>query len=121
MISLILTILGFVAAVILLALLSLVALSSHGGIAAGKGLEWIFDVLVPARRTGLGPEGLVGRTAEVISEFVPPGPNRLPEGSVRVSGEIWKARLDGSVLPVVNQQVQIVEIDGLVAVVEIRH
>ena len=118
--SLILTILGFAAAVVLLALLALVVLSGLGVIAAGKGLEWIFDVLVPARRTGLGPEGLIGRSAEVTSEFVSPGPNRLPEGSVRVSGEIWKARVDSPVLPAVNQQVQIVEIDGLVAVVTIR-
>ena len=66
MISLILTILGFATAIILLALLSLFALSGLGVIAAGKGLEWIFDVLVPARRTGLGPEGLVGWCSRLL-------------------------------------------------------
>ncbi len=39
MVSLIFSILGFVAAVVILALLALVLLSSLGVIAAGKGLE----------------------------------------------------------------------------------
>jgi membrane protein implicated in regulation of membrane protease activity len=115
--SLILTILGIVVATTILALLFLAALSGLGVIVAGRGIEWIFDRLVPARRTGLGPEGLIGRSAEVVAEFEFRAPGRSPEGTVRVSGELWKARLEGSECPVRKQLVRIVELDGLVAVV----
>ena len=58
-------------------------------VAVGGGWEVLETALLvrwsQRRRVAVGTEALVGRTAVVTAEC-------LPEGQVRVAGEIWKAR-----------------------------
>jgi membrane-bound serine protease (ClpP class) len=61
------------------------------------------------RRVAVGAETLVGRRAVVASDC-------MPEGQVRVAGELWRARCRGGAG--VGDEVVIREIDGLTLVVE---
>lgn len=61
------------------------------------------------RRAAVGAETLVGRRAVVSAEC-------MPEGQVRVGGEIWQARCAAGAA--VGDDVVIREIDGLTLVVE---
>jgi membrane-bound serine protease (ClpP class) len=61
------------------------------------------------RRVAVGAETLVGRRAVVSVDC-------MPEGQVKVAGEIWRARCAGGAG--VGDEVVIQEVDGLTLVVE---
>lgn len=61
------------------------------------------------RRATVGAETLVGRRAVVSADC-------LPEGQVRVAGEIWAARCDAGAR--VGDDVLVREIEGLILVVD---
>jgi membrane-bound serine protease (ClpP class) len=61
------------------------------------------------RRVAVGAETLVGRRAVVSADC-------MPEGQVRVAGELWRARCEGGAG--VGDEVVIREVDGLTLVVE---
>lgn len=61
------------------------------------------------RRVAVGAETLVGRYAVVSADC-------MPEGQVRVAGELWRARCEGGAG--VGDEVVIRQVDGLTLVVE---
>jgi membrane protein implicated in regulation of membrane protease activity len=61
------------------------------------------------RRSEVGAEALVGRRAVVSADC-------MPEGQVRVAGELWRARCAGGAEA--GDEVVIREVDGLTLVVE---
>jgi membrane protein implicated in regulation of membrane protease activity len=61
------------------------------------------------RRASVGVESLVGRTGVASTAL-------LPEGQVRIAGELWKARCEGGCDP--GTSVVVREIEGLTLVVE---
>src|SRR5512134_2342891 len=61
------------------------------------------------RRVAVGTETLVGRRAIVSVDC-------MPEGQVRVAGELWRARCEGGAG--VGDEVVIRQVDGLTLVVE---
>ena len=61
------------------------------------------------RRATVGAETLVGRRAVVSADC-------MPDGQVRVAGEIWGARCDAGAR--VGDDVVVREIDGLILVVD---
>jgi membrane-bound serine protease (ClpP class) len=61
------------------------------------------------RRVQMGPETLVGATGTVVTECA-------PVGQVRVQGELWRARCDAGARP--GEEVRVLELDGLLLVVE---
>ena len=62
--------------------------------------------------TATGVAGLVGRSAEVLHEVTD------GEGLIKLAGETWSARADGSGLRLpVGSQVRVVRIEGATAVV----
>ena len=61
------------------------------------------------RRAVVGTEALVGRVGVVAGDC-------MPEGQVRVAGELWRARCAGGAA--VGDEVVIREVDGLTLVVE---
>jgi membrane protein implicated in regulation of membrane protease activity len=61
------------------------------------------------RRSVVGTEALVGRVGVVAGDC-------MPEGQVRVAGELWRARCAGGAA--VGDEVVIREVDGLTLVVE---
>lgn len=61
------------------------------------------------RRVAVGAETLVGRHAVVSADC-------MPEGQVRVAGELWRARCEGGAG--VGDEVVIRQVDGLTLVVE---
>jgi membrane-bound serine protease (ClpP class) len=61
------------------------------------------------RRAVVGAEALVGRRAVVAVDC-------MPEGQVRVAGELWRARCEGGAS--VGDEVVVREVDGLTLVVD---
>jgi membrane protein implicated in regulation of membrane protease activity len=61
------------------------------------------------RRAEVGTEALVGRVALVAADC-------LPDGQVRVAGELWRARCDAGAR--VGEQVVVRAVDGLTLAVE---
>ena len=61
------------------------------------------------RRSVVGTEALVGRVGVVAGDC-------MPEGQVRVAGELWRARCAGGAAA--GDKVVIREVDGLTLVVE---
>lgn len=61
------------------------------------------------RRTSVGVETLVGRTAVVVRAL-------SPRGQVKLDGEVWEARAPGDLLP--GAEVVVRSVDGLVLDVE---
>jgi membrane protein implicated in regulation of membrane protease activity len=61
------------------------------------------------RRVQMGPETLVGATAEVVS------PCR-PDGQVRIQGELWRARCPEGADP--GERVRVRALEGLTLLVE---
>ena len=84
-------------------------------VAVGLGAAWELGetaLLVSwskRRRAVVGTEALVGRRAVVSADC-------LPEGQVRVAGELWRARCAGGA--VAGDEVIVHEVDGLTLVVE---
>lgn len=83
------------------------------GVAAASGLLFttVLTLAVRARRRAVvsGSEGMVGSVGPVLSWAG-------HEGSVRVHGEVWRARSRRALAP--GQQVRVDEVDGLTLVVE---
>lgn len=61
------------------------------------------------RRARMGPETLIGATAQVVTPC-------LPLGQVRVQGELWRARCEAGAN--VGEEVRILALEGLTLVVE---
>ena len=84
-------------------------------IAVGLGATWEIGetvVLVrwsQRRQAQVGAEALVGRRAVVAADC-------MPEGQVRVAGELWRARCRAGAS--VGDEVVVHEVDGLTLVVE---
>jgi membrane-bound serine protease (ClpP class) len=84
-------------------------------VAVGLGAAWEIGetaLLVwwsKRRRAVVGAEALVGRTAVVAADC-------MPEGQVRVAGELWRARCDAGARA--GDEVVVREVDGLTLVVE---
>ena len=89
--------------------------SPWGAVAVASALA--FDIVETAffvrwskrRRSAVGVEGLVGRTAVVVRPLT-------PRGQVKLDGELWEARGPGDVVP--GQDVIVTAVDGLVLHVE---
>lgn len=86
---------------------SVVAVSAAAAVEVGEAFFWIW--LSRRRRVQMGPETLIGATAEVVA------PCR-PTGQVRIQGELWRARCPGGAD--VGERVRVRELDGLTLVVE---
>ena len=116
MLDLLLAILVVLAAVLVVALAMLAGLAAVGAVWAGRTLERFADVLIPGRKTGLGPEGVIGEEARVTREFSPVPESDLSEGMVQIGGELWMAR--SSAKPSIGSRVRVASVDGLTLVVE---
>jgi len=84
-------------------------------VAVGLGASWEIGETVlliwwsKRRRAVVGAEALVGRTAVVFADC-------MPEGQVRVAGELWRARCAAGAEA--GDEVVVREVDGLTLVVE---
>jgi membrane-bound serine protease (ClpP class) len=84
-------------------------------IAVGLGAAWEIGETIlivrwsQRRQAQVGAEALVGRRAVVAADC-------MPEGQVRVAGELWRARCRAGAS--VGDEVVVHEIDGLTLVVE---
>lgn len=82
-------------------------------VSLGAGWEIAETVLLvrwsQRRRAEVGTEALVGRTAVVAADC-------MPEGQVRVVGELWRARCEAGASAF--DEVVVREVDGLTLVVE---
>ncbi len=66
-----------------------------------------FALKAQQRPVGVGAATLIGKTAEVRSEF-------KPSGMVQVGGELWSAEIEGDASDVTpGDRVQVVQVDGL--------
>ncbi len=108
-----------IAFLFIVVVLAISALAGVGlGILFGKMLEWVFDLLVPHRRTGVAAEDLLDQIGTVIEPFASAHESVPPRGMIRLRGEQWSAKaLPGTALPV-GHPVRVVSLDGLVLVVE---
>ncbi len=108
--------------VVLVLLVVAVAISAAAGaglaIVFGKFLERAFDLLVPHRRTGVGPEDLVDEIGTVIQTFASEHESVPPRGMIRLRGEQWSAQAAPGMALSVGDPVRVVSVDGLVLVVE---
>ncbi len=99
--------------------LLVVAVAGAGlAIVVGKFLERAFDLLVPHRRTGVGPEDLVDEIGTVIQTFASEHESVPPRGMIRLRGEQWSAQAAPGMALSVGHPVRVVSVDGLVLVVE---
>jgi membrane protein implicated in regulation of membrane protease activity len=73
------------------------------------GESWLFMRWSRRRSPDVGVEVLVGRRAVVAADC-------LPEGQVRVAGELWQAHCDAGATA--GQEVLVREVKGLMLVVE---
>ncbi|MBM3678756.1 MAG: hypothetical protein FJW96_12900 [Actinobacteria bacterium] len=65
------------------------------------------------RRSPVGADALVGRTAVVTARVA-------PRGRVRVDGEIWSARSETATVVELGREVEVAAVEGLVLVVRPR-
>ena len=72
---------------------------------------WFFVRWSKRRRSTVGVETLVGRTAVVVRALT-------PRGQVKVDGEVWEARSEYHFAP--GEEVVVTGVDGLVLDVEPR-
>ncbi len=101
---------------IIAVVLALTVLPSPWGLVAVVGAAvidvtetWFFVRWSKRRRSTVGVETLVGRTAVVV-------PARTPRGPVKVDGEVWEARSGYHFAP--GEEVVVTGVDGLVLDVE---
>jgi membrane protein implicated in regulation of membrane protease activity len=73
------------------------------------GESWLFMRWSRRRSPDVGVEVLVGRRALVATDC-------LPEGQVRIAGELWQARCDAGARA--GEEVLVRAVDGLLLVVE---
>ena len=73
---------------------------------------WLFIAWSHRRRPAVGQETLIGAVGQAVT-------NLLPDGQVRVSGELWSARCDG--VARAGDDVLVKEVDGLTLVVRRRY
>lgn len=101
--------------VVALALAILVLDEPWNWVVVGLGVTWELaetTLLVrwsQRRRSVVGAEALVGQRAVVAADC-------MPEGQVRVAGELWRARCEAGAG--VGDEVVVREVDGLTLVVE---
>jgi membrane protein implicated in regulation of membrane protease activity len=98
---------------ILLALFVLPAPWGLVAVAAAGALEvveaWVFIAWSRRRRPAVGAETLVGKRAQAVSDL-------LPEGQVRLEGELWRARCERGAR--MGDSVVVQAVDSLTLVVE---
>jgi membrane-bound serine protease (ClpP class) len=100
---------GFVLFLILPSPWDVAALATGIILGAGELLVWYF--VLRGRRAQVGAQTLLGATATVVSPC-------LPDGQVRVGGEIWEARCPAGADA--GETVEIIGIDGLTLLVELE-
>ena len=107
-------------AILAVVLVLLVVTVAGAGLAivVGKFLERAFDLLVPHRRTGVGPEDLVDEIGTVIQTFASEHESVPTRGMIRLRGEQWSAQAAPGMALSVGHPVRVVSVDGLVLVVE---
>lgn len=109
--------LGFAALTLAILFVGLMALVYAGSHIAGRMAEWIFDLVVPARPSRIGADGMIGQRATVAASFAP-----LPEGgsvgTVRVSGETWNARCEADSIVPNGAALRVAAVDELLLLVE---
>ena len=103
---------------IIAVVLALTVLPSPWGLVAvigaalvDAGETWFFVRWSKRRRSTVGVETLVGRTAVVVRALT-------PRGQVKVDGEVWEARSEYQFAP--GDEVVVTGVDGLVLDVEPR-
>jgi membrane protein implicated in regulation of membrane protease activity len=69
---------------------------------------WLFVWWSRRRRPAVGAEALAGKLAKVVTDC-------LPDGQVRVDGELWRARCDGGARA--GETVVVRSVEGLTLVV----
>lgn len=117
--DLILTLLGLLLLLLVLAVVVFAAASAGLAIASGRFFEWLFDRLVPHRRTGVGAEDLIGERGTVIQEFVSPHASLPARGMVQIRGERWSARAAAEETDfLMGHPVRVVALDRLTLIVE---
>lgn len=84
-----------------------VAVVAAGVVEIGE--AWLFVRWSQRRRSVVGAEALLGRTALVAADC-------MPVGQVRVAGELWQARCAAGAAA--GDEVVVRELDGLMLVVE---
>ncbi len=84
-----------------------VAVAAGLAIEIGESAFWVW--LSKRRRAQVGAEALLGAVAEVVTAC-------RPEGSVRVGGELWRARCDHGADA--GERVRVRALDGLTLLVE---
>lgn len=77
--------------------------------------ELILQHLASRIRSRVGPESLVGRQVEALSDFRP-DPDGVPAGYVRIDGERWQARIISSKGAELRRgtKLRVERVDGLV-------
>ena len=117
MFEILLAIIGFALLATFVVVVVLGALAFLGVVSIGALTERVFDILVPSRKTGLGETGIVDQSAVVVR--VLDSNDQQTNATIQVAGELWTARsADGQALEPGNQ-VQVVAVDGMTAVVEV--
>jgi membrane protein implicated in regulation of membrane protease activity len=102
--------------VLIAVLLALFVLPAPWGLVAVAGaaaLEvveaWVFIAWSRRRRPVVGAEALVGRSVQAVNDL-------LPDGQVRLGGELWRARCDQGAR--MGDSLVVRAVDGLTLVVE---
>ena len=104
--------------VLIAILLALFVLPSPWGVVAVTvaaaievGEAWLFIAWSHRRRPAVGREALVGAVGQAVTDL-------LPDGQVRVAGELWRALCDDGARA--GDEVLVKEVDGLTLVVRRR-
>ena len=118
MLEIVLAILGFLLLGLLAGTAVLAVLAAAGVVVAGNLLERLGDLLIPGRKTGLGATGIVGESGIVVRGLTPAAEGSAVEGTVQVAGELWQARSDAGHPLAEGRRVQVVAVEGMVAIVE---
>jgi len=119
MIDLLLFIAGIVLVLLLVVLGMTAVIAGLGGVAAGNALERLGDTLVPGRKTGLGATGIVDQCGTIVRAIEPAPSGGVPQGTIQVAGELWKARCANAAERLAKgQEARVLRVEGMVAIVE---
>jgi membrane protein implicated in regulation of membrane protease activity len=79
-----------------------------GKILFASAMYLLFFRRILLRRSRVGPEALVGQTAETLTPL-------NPSGQIKVNGEIWSARSHSGAMIPERQKVEILRVEGNIA------
>jgi len=94
-----------------------------GGAALVVGLALLFLIYIASstfkKKAVTGKEGLMGRTAEVKTDFVLDEQKGILKGKIFVNGELWSAEMKlTEYMPRKGAQVTVIRLEGMILVVE---